>query len=367
MKIAIVYDWFDKWGGVERVLLIFKKIFPKADFFTSYTDKKKSWFNDFNIKESFLGEFPDFIKKNRILSLPFYPLVFESFDFSDYDLIISITAYFAKGVITKPKTKHICYLLTPPRFLWTHNNIYFNNKQFIFNPYLNYLKKWDFLSARRLDKIISISKTVQKRCFNIYKIKSQVIYPPFDLNYWQKVKDQLINKNDFNLKKIIPEKYYLLVSRLEPYKKVDLVINLFNKLNKNLIIVGEGSLLKKLRNKAKRNIIFFQNLTDLQLGFLYTNAFGLIMPQEEDFGYVSLESQFFNCPVISYKKGGVLETIIEDKTGVFFEDQKEESLLKTIARFEKIRYNLKNNLSINKKNLNNFSINNFIDNFKKTI
>lgn len=367
MKIAIVYDWFDKWGGVERIILILKKIFPKADFFTSYVDKQQSWVKIFNIKESFLTIFPNLIKKNRFLSLPFYPFIFESFDFSDYDLVISLTAYFAKGIITKPKTKHICYLLTPPRFIWSHKYDYLDKKLMIVKPYLNYLKYWDLIASKRPDKIISISKTIKKRCFDTYQIKTKIIYPPFDFDYWQNIKNKLRYKKKLFFEKKIPDKYYLIVSRLEPYKKVDLAINCFNKIKENLIIVGDGSLFRKLTKKAKKNILFFKNVTDLELGYLYNNAFGLIMPQEEDFGYVSLESQFFDCPIISYNKGGAKETIINNKTGIFFKHQNENELIKTIERFNKIRYNLKNNLIKSKIHLDKFSLVNFIDKFKKNI
>ncbi|GAB4219069.1 MAG: glycosyltransferase family 4 protein [Candidatus Microgenomates bacterium] len=366
-KIAIVYDWFDKWGGVERILLILKKIFPQAVFFTSYFDKKKaSWANKFNIKTSFLQNFPNFLRTSRILSIPFYPFVFETFDFSKYDLVISITSSFAKSVITHPKTKHICYLLTPTRFLWSHEKDYFKNKNFFINNYLNYLKKWDLIVSKRPDKMISISKTVQKRCQKYYKIKSDLIYPPFDDEYWAKIKLK-IKKQKLKIK-IKDKNFFLIVSRLEPYKKIDFVIKAFNNLNENLVIIGDGSQEKKLKKIANKNIIFFSRLTDEELAYFYLNAKTLIMPQNEDFGYVSLESQFFNCPVIAYKQGGALETVIENKTGIFFEKQNETSLIKTIERFNEIKYNLKKTISIySSKNLERFSKEKFIKNLLKII
>lgn len=167
-KIAIVYDWIDKWGGVERVLLTLHKIFPEAVFYTSYFDPENAgWAKDLKIKTSFIQSLPGFIKNSRIASLPFYPFAFESFNFNEYDLVISVTSSFAKSIITQPKTKHICYLLTPTRFLWSHQKDYFK-KNIINNYYLKKLKDWDFVTTRRPDKIISISQTVAKRCLKYY-------------------------------------------------------------------------------------------------------------------------------------------------------------------------------------------------------
>jgi len=352
-KIAIVYDWLDKWGGVERVLLELKYLFPKADFYTSYQNlEKAAWARKLQAKTSFIQKLPDFIKKNRILSLPFYPYAFEAFDFSDYQLVISVSSSFAKAVITKPNTLHICYLLTPTRYFWFQKHLYFKNKtlNFFVAPYLNSLKRWDLVASKRPDILISISNTVAKRTNKYYQRDSQVIYPPFDEDYWNKIKSQITNsKLQINLKfKISNSKFFLVVSRLEPYKKVDLVINAFNKKpNLNLIIVGQGSEEKRLKQMAKKNITFLPYLSDSELGQLYASAEALVMPQEEDFGYVSLEAQFFGCPVIAYRKGGGEETVIENITGIFFNDQNQESLVVALERFGKLSYNLKQSTKVN--------------------
>ena len=370
-KIAIVYDWLDKWGGVERILLVFHEIFPEADFFTSYYDVDGAyWAKDINVKTSFLQHFPNFIKKNRILSFVFYPYTFESFNYSDYDLVISVTSSFAKGIVTKPGTKHICYLLTPTRYLWVQPENYFKNKfiNFCLVPYINHIKKWDFVAAQRPDKIISISKTVADRCQKYYQRESEVIYPPFNIDYWSQLKFKIQNsKFETNFKfKISNFKFFLVVSRLESYKKIDLVVRSFNRSNQNLIIVGEGSQENILKAMAGKNIQFFKKLTDEELGYLYSQAQALIMPQEEDFGYVSLESLFFDCPVIAFKKGGATETIVDGKTGLFFSKQSEISLLQALERFNKISYNLKRVIQENKKrNLDRFSKKEFIRNFRQ--
>ena len=347
-KIAIVYDWLDKWGGVERILLTLREMFPEADFFSSYYDKQgASWADKLNINTSFLQQFPKLIRGSRIASFVFYPYAFESFYFSGYDLVISVTSSFAKSVITKPGTKHICYLLTPTRYLWVCPENYFESKVIypLLKPYINQIKKWDYVAAQRPDKIISISQTVVDRCQRHYQRKSEMIYPPFDIEYWSKIKLQMINnKSQINFKfQISNFKFYLIVSRLEPYKRVDLVVQSIKRLNQNLIIVGEGSQERKLKQMAGNNIHFYKKLSDEELGYLYDKARALIMPQEEDFGYVSLEGQFFGCPVITYKKGGATETVIDGKTGLFFNHQTEESVIEALERFEAKSYNIRTN------------------------
>ncbi|EKE15023.1 MAG: Glycosyl transferase group 1 [uncultured bacterium] len=178
------------------------------------------------------------------------------------------------------------------------------------------------------------------------------MYPGFDLRYWAKIKSQITNnKSQINFK------FYLIVSRLESYKRIDLAIQLFNQLKCKLVIVGEGSEEKRLTKTAGNNIIFLSKLSDNELGRLYASAQALIMPQEEDFGYVALEAQFFDCPVISYKNGGTVETIKDKKTGVFFDKQTVRSLRHAIERFEKIKYNLRVNISkFGLRNIDRFNI-----------
>ena len=211
--------------------------------------------------------------------------------------------------------------------------------------YLEKIKKWDLVAAQRPDKIISISETVKERCKKYYKRESEVIYPGFDVGYWRDIRDQISHlRQDFGGQAKI-QKYFLVVSRLEPYKKIDFVIKVFNKLNKSLIIVGEGTEETKLKQIAGDNITFLSKLSDVELGNLYLNAQALVMPQEEDFGYVSLEAQFFSCPIIAYEKGGSKETIVDGETGIFFEDQNEQSLRSAIERFHKIEYNLRTKIT----------------------
>ncbi len=365
-KIAIVYDWIDKWGGVERVLLTLHEMFPHAYFYTSYYDSlSASWAKNLNIKTSFIQRLPDFIKKNRLLSLFLYPYAFESFDFSSYDTVISVTSSFAKSILTKPHTLHICYILTPTRYLWLYSEIYVDSwlKKIVYSPFFRFLRKWDFIASQRPNHYIAISKTVQDRVKKYYKRESEMIYPPFDEEYWEKIKNEKLKIKKYNEKlKIVQErKYFLVVSRLEVYKKIDLVIHVCNILKENLIIVGAGTQVKKLKKSAGETITFFQNITDQELTHLYQHAEALIIPQEEDFGYTSLEAQFFGCPVIAYRKGGATETVIEGKTGIFFNEQTESSLTRTLANFHTMSYTLhKDILKYVRDNLKKYTKEEFI-------
>lgn len=365
-KIAIVYDWLDKWGGVERVLLILHEMFPKAVFFTSTFDRNKAnWAKDFRVTTSFMQLFPPFIKGNRILSLPFYPFAFENFNFNGFDLVISVSSSFAKSVMTKPSTRHLCYLLTPTRFLWSHRRDYFE-KNILNESYLTSLREWDKVAAARPDSIISISNTVRGRTLKYYRRDSEVLYPPFDMQYWGRLESSLNKekqKDEFNMKN-----YFLIVSRLENYKKVDLVIRSFNKRKETLVVVGEGSREKYLKGIAGNNIIFLSRLDDLQLAKLYRGATALIMPQEEDFGYVALEAQFFGCPVIAFGQGGATETVIEGKTGIFFNRQNEKGLTATLETFNKLKYNLGTDTKrLGRQNIKRFDKEIFIRRFKEIL
>jgi glycosyltransferase involved in cell wall biosynthesis len=304
------------------------------------------------LKTSFIQKFPSFIKSNRILSLPFYPYAFEGFDFRSYDTVLSVTSSFAKSVITHPSTEHICILLTPTRWLWSQI------PAFLIQPFIHYLKKWDYVAAQRPDQIISISQTVADRCLKYYGRESTVVYPPFDEEYWGGIASKIQKSKILKQVQNDNGEYFLVVSRLEPYKKVDLVIRAFASMpNKHLIIIGNGTQSSSLKSMAASNITFIQDATDIELAQYYLNAQALIMPQEEDFGYVSLEAQYFGCPVISFNKGGARETITSGTTGTFFATQSARAIRYAVAHFKRDKYNLKDRRSF----LSQFSKETFIN------
>jgi glycosyltransferase involved in cell wall biosynthesis len=330
MKVAIVYDRVNKWGGAERVLLTLHELFPEAPLYTAVYDAKKApWARVFpKVVPSFLQKIPFLNKKHEFISY-LTPLAFESFNFSEYDLVISVTSESAKGIVVRGR--HICYCLTPTRYLWSSYDFYFRNPflKIISKPVVNYQRNWDFLAAQRPNELIAISTAVQKRIKKYYQRKSQIVFPPVDLSKFDSQKTY--SKKD----------YYLLVSRLVPYKKVNLAIEAFNRLGKKLIVVGTGSQSLRLKYLAKRNISFIKNPSDSELAKLYGEAKALIFPQEEDFGIVALEAQAMGTPVIAFEKGGATDTVISGKTGIFFEKQTVGSLIKAVADFEKMKFEQK--------------------------
>lgn len=335
MKVALVYDRINKWGGAERVLLALKELFPSAPLYTSvYNPLKAGWAKVFEIKTSFLQKFPK-ASFNHEKFAPFMPLAFESFSFDQFDLVISVTSESAKGIITGPKTKHICYCLTPTRYLWSGYDEYFQNKllKFVSRPAISYLRKWDKMAGQRPDHFIAISKEVQRRIKKYYGRESVIIYPPID--------DKIFNENQKSKFSNNNQDYFLIVSRLVPYKRIDIAIKAFNKLKLPLKIIGTGSEEKKLRKMAGKNIEFLSNLTEGELLRYYKESLALIFPGIEDFGLVILEALSLGKPVIAFKGGGVLETVAHGKTGEFFYPQNEEALIKVIKNFKKENFSVK--------------------------
>ena len=333
MKTALVYDRVNKWGGAERDLLVLHELFPDAPLYTSlYSKKSASWAKVFpKIIPSFLQKIPLLPKKHEYLGT-LMPLVFESFDFSKFDLVISLTSEAAKGIITKPWTKHICICLTPTRYLWSGFDEYFKDTilRAAARPAISYLRKWDKVAANRPDLLVAISREVKKRIKKYYNRESVVIYPPIDVERFK-----------FQKKDYTKENFFLVVSRLVPFKRVDLVIQVFNKLGLPLKIIGVGSEAPRLKNLAKENITFLGALTDRELSLYYRKARGLIFPQEEDFGKVVVEAHAAGTPAIAFKAGGALDTVISGVNGIFFEKQTVNDLTRAILRFEKLRFNSK--------------------------
>lgn len=344
MKVAIVYDRVNKFGGAERVLLTLHKMFPSAVLYTSvYWPEKAKWASVFpDVKTSFLQKLP-FAKSNHEFFAPLMPFVFKLFNFNEYDLVISVTSEFAKNINVK-KGKHICYMLTPTRYLWSHHEEYFKNKLLkkISEPLIHYLRRIDISASQKPDVVIAISSEVRKRIKKYYKRNSQIIFPPVN-----KLVANHFSKNQ--------KKYYLIVSRLVSYKKVDLAIQAFNNLNLPLIIVGSGREEKKLRDMAKKNIKFTGFVKENNLYRYYKGAKALIFPQIEDFGITSLEAQSIGVPVIACKGGGAIDTVIPDKTGVFFNKQTKKGLMEAIKKFESMKFDIR----LIKSNAKRFSENRF--------
>jgi len=343
VKVALVYDRVNKWGGAERVLLALHEMFPGAPLYTSvYGPRRAPWAKVFpKIYTSFIQKIP-FAKNSHELLGWLMPLAFESFNFDQYDLVISVTSEAAKGVITKPQTKHLCYCLTPTRYLWSGYEEYFPNPimRWLTQPIVKYLRNWDRVAAQRPDVMVAVSTAIKERIKKYYGRESKVIFPPGGSprkNSLLRVSPQAKTSRSFLLEANRP--YYLVVARLVPYKKVDLAVRAFNKLGLPLVVIGTGSEQFKLKLKSKKNIKFVGQVSDEELARYYRGAKALIMPQEEDFGLVAVEAQGFGVPVIAYQKGGAKDTVIDGKTGLFFDQQNPESLSRVIRGFDKHHFN----------------------------
>lgn len=349
MKVAICYDWANRIGGAERILVAITKLWPGSDLFTTVYDPNKApWTKNFaSVKTTFLQKIPLAKKYPRFL----YPLMsvgFEQFNFDGYDLVISVSSGPAKSIITKPETCHICYCLTPPRYLWQKKFLF--NKNFLF-PFLVKLKSFDFSFAQRPDFILTISENVAKKIKQFYQRNSKVIYPGVDLTKFKPA--------------LKPGKgsYFLIVSRLVEYKKIDLVIKVFNRLGRKLKIVGTGREEVRLKRLARKNIEFLGLINDRKLVREYQNCRALIAPQEEDFGLTPIEAQACGRPVIGFKAGGNLETIIPGKTGEFFSPQTETELIQILEDFDPKKYSKADCQA----NAARFSLEKFSIGFKKAV
>lgn len=330
MKTALVYDRVNKWGGAERVLLTLHEIFPDAPLYTAvYNPQTAPWAKVFaKVIPSHLQKIPLAATRHEFLGT-FTPLAFEVFDFSDYDLVVSVTSEAAKGIITKPSTLHVCYCLTPTRYLWSAYDLYFRNPllRITAKPAILYLKFWDRIAAQRPDVIVGISNAVKGRIEKYYQRDAEVIFPP--------VETERFKVRSLNSKR---EDFYLVVNRLVPYKRVDLAVAAFNKLGLPLVVVGTGSEERKLKRMAKGNIKFVGELTERELADYYKRCRALIFPQEEDFGIVTVEAQAAGAPIVAYKAGGALDTVIDAKTGVFFERQRVTDLTKAVERLGRLTF-----------------------------
>jgi glycosyltransferase involved in cell wall biosynthesis len=389
LKTALIYDKVNTFGGAERVLFALHQLFPQAPLYTSvYHPSKAPWAKVFpQIIPSFLQHFP-FARTHPQWYTPLMPLAFETLDLSHYDLVISVTSGETKGVITKPETLHLCYCLTPPRYLWIDPG-YSSYQHFgLFNPLVNLtkpfllpnLQAWDQVAASRPDAYATTSQTVARRIQEFYHRSAKVIHPLVDTNFFKpaetKPQNLTSNKNSHSLPvtsyklKNRPKDYFLLVSRLVPYKKVDLAIRAFQQLSRHpefiskkqaslisessqipgpsnsagrqvrndfrLKIVGTGPDLPRLKRLAKRTstVKLLGHISEKHLLSLYQRCQALIMPQEEDFGLVALEAMACGKPVIAFQKGGATETVIDQKTGLFFSHQTPDSLISAVKKFK---------------------------------
>lgn len=334
MKTAIVADWLTNMGGAEKVIETLLELYPEADVFTTVynPDKMSEIFTKKEIKTSFLQYIP-WARRNWRHFLPLLPIAIESLDLTDYDLVISSSSSVAHGVLTRPNTLHVCYCHTPMRYAWDGSHEYLEHSKYnrvfkaIIPIILNFIRVWDYFAGDRPDYYIANSNFVKKRIKKYFNRDSRVIYPPVDTTLFSPAPDEKIGD------------YFLVLSRLVHFKKVDLVVRAFSKLGLSLKVVGTGPEEEHLRSIAGPTVDILGHVSDFEVGKLLQRCQALIFPQEEDFGIVPLEAMASGRPVIAYKAGGALETVVEGITGTFFTEQTENCLMDAIREFDAHAYN----------------------------
>lgn len=324
MKIALVHDYLFTYGGGERVLELFHSIYPNAPIYTIMYDKNEmpDYFRTYPIKTSFINTLP-FKNKHWKNYIPLMPIAVESFDFSDFDVVLSITSGFSKGILTGISTCHISYTLTVPRYLWGYETSTQGRHKgnILFGCINNYLRLWDKAAADRVDFFIANSNTVKRRILKSYGRNAKVVYSAVD-------------EDLFSLSSIRRENFYLIVSRLEPYKHIDLAIKTCREHHLKLVIIGSGSQRRHLEDIAKGKVDFLGHVPDDIILRYFKSAKAVIFPGADDLGLVPIEAQMCGTPVIAYRKDGALETIQEGIGGVFFDEQTNESLWEAMERLD---------------------------------
>jgi glycosyltransferase involved in cell wall biosynthesis len=331
MKIALVHDYLVQYGGAERVLECFTELFPYAPIYTLVYDQEAMHgvFADKDIRTSFIQKIPFARKKHRLFP-QLMPMAIEQFDFSKYDIVLSDSSSYAKGIITGPATLHISYIHTPMRYAWDDCQKYTSDFYFpalikkLVPFVMNYIRVWDRVSIERVDKIIANSNFVARRIKKYYKKDSLVIHPPVNIGQFY-----LSQKR---------EDYFLMVGRLLAYKRHDIAIEAFNRLGLKLKIIGRGPELKKLQKMAKPNIEFLERVEDKKLADYYARCQAFIFPQEEDFGIVAMEALAAGRPVIAYRGGDIPEHLEENQTGLFFENQTSQDIVEAVQKFQTLNF-----------------------------
>ncbi|OGK13665.1 hypothetical protein A3A93_00620 [Candidatus Roizmanbacteria bacterium RIFCSPLOWO2_01_FULL_38_12] len=353
MKIALVHDQLQEFGGAERVLVALKKIFPEADVYTSFYNPDSlgmhaKKFEGWKIYTSWADKVP-FLKKLYSPLRFITPYIWESFNFNNYDLVISSAgSYMCKGVITLPKTKHICYLHHPPRYLYGYETAIEWQRYWPIRVYANIinkpLRKWDYLSSQRVDHFIANSEETKKRIQKFYRRDAKVIYPPVTIPDEFKLvipdSDRGSSKNLDFLFRGNDTNYYITTSRLARAKHVEVLIKAANKEKFNLKIIGTGRDEEFLKSIAGKNVEFLSNLKDEEFKEVYKNAKAFLFASvDEEFGIAPVEAMGYGIPVIAYASGGVKETVIDAKNGYLYDELNENSLINKIKMLNALSKN----------------------------
>lgn len=333
MKIALVHDWLNtRVGGSEKVLVELANLFPEADIYTLFfrSEHYRGLIDSKRVKTSYLQRWPRLLTDKPHWLLPLLPAAIERFDLSGYDVVISSSNAFSKGVITPPITRHICYCYSPMRFAWDYWPRYLDEqgfgpiRKFLATAAMSRVRLWDYYSAQRVDQWVAISKHVAGRIKKFYGANSEVIYPPAALDGLELANQ----KGD----------YFVTLSTLTPYKKVDVAIEASNSTRLPLIVIGDGFDRPRLEKLAGPQVKFVGRVDDAQRSKLLAESVGLLMPQEEDFGLVAVEALAAGTPVVAYRRGGVTEIVEDGVTGVLYDDQSPDGLAAAITKASAIKF-----------------------------
>lgn len=338
MNICIVADWLPLFAGAEHVIAEFHKLWPDAPIFTTIANHGNLGpINNADIRTGRLQKWYKLMGKHHRILLPLMPREMERFDLSEFDVILSSSHAIGKGIIPPSNAKHICYCHTPMRYAWEMEKKYLEDSNIPkcfwkrIRRKLNEIRRWDMTTAKRVDQFIANSTTVADRIKKIYNRDAEVILPPVADKFFRSSACSERSRRDLS---ILQRSSYLALGRLVPYKRFDLLIDLANKYQLPIKIAGKGPDESRLKSLAGATVEFLGYVPDEKLPEIYANAKALLYPQEEDAGIAPLEAQSQGTPVIAFKKGGALDTVEENVSGIFFNEQSVQSLKEAIDRFE---------------------------------
>lgn len=330
MKTALIHDWLVSLGGAEKVLDAIFSIYPSPIYTLVKREGSfdRSSFAQAEILTSFIQKLPFAVSGHRNY-LPFFPAAIERFDLSGYDVLLSSSHAVAKGIDVKEGQLHICYCHTPMRYAWDLHDQYVGDlqgvKEWLAKWTLSYMRKWDVNHLNRIHHFIANSQYIAERIQRIYGREAEVIYPPVQTELFEFRADK--------------EDFYLTMSRLVPYKRMDLIVEAFSHLpSKKLVVIGDGPEMEKIKKLSGKNVELLGFQSDDVLRKYLSRAKAFIFAAEEDFGIAPVEAQAAGTPVIAFGKGGVLETVVKGETGIFFEEQTVPSLLEAIGQFEQMEF-----------------------------
>jgi glycosyltransferase involved in cell wall biosynthesis len=332
MRVAIIHEWLSTYGGSERVTEEFLRLYPEADLFTMvdfFPKHLRDFLDGKTITCSFIQRLP-FARKRFRWYLPLMPLAVEQFDLSDYDLVISSSHAVAKGVITRPHQLHVSYVHSPMRYAWDFENSYLEAaglsrgiRAVGARSLMHYMRMWDTRTANGVDRFVANSSFIARRIWKIYGRDSTVVHPPVDVDRFEVRED----KDD----------YYITVSRLVSYKRIDLLVDAFNATPaRRLVVIGDGPEMSRIKARAGRNVEIMGQQPFGAVKELLAGARGFVFAAEEDFGIAPVEAQACGTPVIAYGRGGIRDTVVPWETGIFFDRQTPEAVIGAVDEFEQV-------------------------------